>query len=573
MDQRPWHKHWPKGQPFSINYPEVSVDIILRTTERRFPNRPAVVFQGVEYTYSDIWEGAQRFSAALFDMGIGKGDVVSLHLINCPQFAMAYYGIVLSGAIYSPANPLLSTRELEYQLNDCGAIAVVTFDMYAETLLKVRANTGLRHVIITNMAEGTIREPMNTSDLCNDAISFQHLLNTHLPEPPKVDINPKEDLVHLAYTGGTTGLSKGVMLTHYNVVSSVLQGYLWGASGEPVVRDSILEIENKVQDSPGTHWEYDKEDGTGVMVNVTPWFHAMGTIGYLNMNFFRGFTTILHMRFEPIAYLDDAEKYKATYMGGAPPVYLALLNTPDFHKRDFRHIKRVASGAAPLAVDLMDRLHDAFPDAIINEAYGLTESTLITTSNPSNWNGLRKVGSVGIPLYDTEVKIVDIETGNRELAVGESGEVCIKGPQVMQGYYNKPDATAETLRDGWLHTGDIGCFDEDGYLSIVDRKKDMLIYKGYNVYPRELEELLFQHSNVVNCTVIGVPDPMVGEYPKAFVVKHPEKDVDKEALMTYVNKQVAPYKKLRDIEFIKEIPVSAAGKVLKRELRDRERES
>lgn len=569
MEMKPWHKHWPKGQPWSLNYPEVTADIFLKSAAFKYPDRVALVFMGAEYTYAELWEKARRFAAALADMGIGKGDVVSLHLPNCPQFAIAYYGIFIAGATFSPANPLLSQRELEYQLHDCGARAIVTFDLFAAPVMEVRPRTKIEQVIITNGLEAVEHQPMDMSPFGN-ALSFQKLLAEYPPDPPAVTLNPRVDLAHLAYTGGTTGLSKGVMLTHYNVVVNVLQYGLWSSSGEPVVRDGILYVEKMYQNPPGEHWEFIQEEGEGVTVNVTPWFHAMGTIGYLNILFMSGTTVITHPRFDPVAYLDDAEKYGATSIGGAPPLFLAMLNTPGFAKRNFSKVKRLSSGAAPLAVDLLQKLSAAFPEALVVEAYGLTEVTMGATANPANRSGLRKVGTVGIPVYDTEVKIVDLETGTRELPCGEEGEICVRGPQCMLGYYHKPEATAEVLRDGWVYTGDIGRMDEDGYVCIVDRKKDMLIYKGYNVYPRELEELLFQHPAVASCTVIGIPDPEVGEWPKAFVVRQPGLTISETSLMDYVNSQVVPYKKLREVEFVEEIPVSAAGKVLKRLLRERE---
>jgi len=572
MEEKIWHKHWPKGQPWSIDYPQVPVYAILKTAAHKFPQRTAVIFSGVEYRYEQLWEEAQRFATALADLGIGKGDVVSLHLVNCPQFAAAYYGILLAGATFSPANPLLSSRELQYQLSDCGAKAVVTFDAFARSLLQVRARTPLKHVIVTSVREGVTREPMETESFGEDVLSFRNLVASYPPEPPRVGLEPKKDLAHLAYTGGTTGVSKGVMLTHFNVLANVLQSAIWSSTGDPVLRDGIIYFENLYQNPPGEHWEYVQEEGQGVCVNVTPWFHAMGTIGYLNIMMLRGYTLVLHPRFDPVAFLDDLEKYKATYLGGAPPIFVSLLNTPGFQKRDLSSVKRVSSGAAPLPVDLLERLRIALPDAVIIEAYGLTEVCMGATYNPANWTGLRKVGTVGVPVFDTQVKIVDMETGTKELPIGEEGEICVKGPQCMQGYYNKPEATAEVLREGWVHTGDIGRMDEDGYLTIVDRKKDMLIYKGYNVYPRELEELLFQHPAVANCTVIGVPDPAVGEWPKAFVVRKPGQEVTEKDLMDFVNDQVVPYKKVREVEFLEEIPVSPAGKVLKRLLRQKEEE-
>lgn len=571
MMEKPWHKHWPCGQPWLLDYPEAPVDIILRSAARKFPDRAGIIFSGAVYTYAELWEGAQRFAAALASLGVGKSDVVALHLPNCPQFVMAYYGIFLAGATFSPVSPLLSPRELEFQLNDCRAKVVVTFDLFARPLLAIRERTGVKCVIVTGGQEARQKAPADYEALGDDLISFQNLLERHQPVPPGVALEPKKDIAHLAYTGGTTGRSKGVMLTHYNVVANTIQYTCWSTSGRPVVREEVIYIEDKYQDPPGTLREFTSGEGEDVTINVTPWFHAMGTIGYLNRFVIRGFTVILHPRLEPEKYLEDAEKYRVTYIGGAPPLFLAILNAPGFGRRDLRSVKYLASGAAPLAVELLEKLKKAFPDAVVVEAYGLTEATMGVTANPSNRSGLRKAGTVGIPVYDTEVKIVDLETGEKELPPGETGEICVRGPQVMLGYLNQPEETAGVLRGGWLYTGDIGFMDDDGYITIVDRKKDMLIYKGYNVYPRELEEILFRHPGVANCTVIGVEDPAVGEFPKAFVVKKPGYAVSEQELLDYVNKEVVFYKKLREVEFVEEIPVSQAGKVLKRVLREEER--
>jgi len=279
---------------------------------------------------------------------------------------------------------------------------------------------------------------------------------------------------------------------------------------------------------------------------------------------------VVHPRFDAGAYLHDIARHEAKVFGGAPPLFQAMLNHPDIGSLDLSGVRLVASGAAPLPVELLDAMSRRLPNGVLMEAYGLTEATMGATANPANWSGLRKAGSVGIPIFDTEVKIAHVDDPDREMPPGELGEICIKGPQVMRGYYHRPEETAQVLRGGWLLTGDIGRMDEDGYLYVVDRKKDMLIYKGYNVYPRDLEEVLFSHPAVANCTVIGKPSADVGEVPKAFVVLKPGAVTSAEELMAYVATQVAPYKKIREIEFLDEIPVSLAGKALKRELRERE---
>jgi long-chain acyl-CoA synthetase len=291
----------------------------------------------------------------------------------------------------------------------------------------------------------------------------------------------------------------------------------------------------------------------------------MGTVGYLNNLAISGTTMVVFPKFEPKEYLDGVQKYNATMLGGAPQLYIPLVNLPDFDSYDLSGIKLAASGAAPLVKSVLDKMLDAF-SGLVSEGYGMTECTMGATSNPPERSKIRP-GSVGIPVFDTECKVVDLETGE-DLPPEKEGEICIKGPQVMQGYWNKPEETAEVLKDDWLYSGDIGKMDEDGYFYITDRKKDMIIYKGYNVYPRELEEAIFTHPAVEQCAVVGKPDLDVGEAPVAFVQLKQDADITAEEVMEHTNSQVAAYKKIREVKFLDAIPVSAAGKVLKRQLRD-----
>jgi len=291
----------------------------------------------------------------------------------------------------------------------------------------------------------------------------------------------------------------------------------------------------------------------------------MGVIGYLSVPLLAGFTIVIHQRFEPGAFLADLERFGATMIGGAPPVFVALLRHPDFSTRDLSAVRGISSGAAPLPAPVLAALRERFPDAVIGEGYGLTEVTMMATGNPSWRSGARKPGTVGVAVQDTEVRITDMD--GTQVPTGERGEVCIRGPQVMQGYHHHPEATAEVLHEGWLRTGDIGVLDAEGYLSIVDRAKDMLLYKGYNVFPRELEELLHAHPAVAGAAVVGSPDEEAGELPVAFVVAVPGSGLTAEQVQEHVNAQVVPYKKLREVHLVDAIPVSAAGKVLRRELR------
>lgn len=544
-----------------MSYPEVPVGAVLAGSARRWQDRVALHYGTRELTYTQLYERACAFANALREAGIRPRDVVAIHLPNCPQYAIAYYGILLAGGTFTPANPLLPPADLAAQLADAGAVAIVS---WAQAFPAVPAQT-LRFALVTNREQGldpAVRLAEHGS-ADHAAIDFEAFHADAPTTAPEIDID-LDGLAHLAYTGGTTGRSKGVMLPHRNVVTNVLQyGCLGSGTRWDLDSDGGIVLADQ-----GPPEEYPVRLGQSVVVNVTPWFHAMGTIGGLNVPLLSGTTSVLHERFDPAAYLADVERFRATSMGGAPPLYAALLRHPDFAKRDLSSVRALNSGAAPLPVEMIAALHRRLgEDVAIIEGYGLTEVTMGATANPSNRSGLRRQGTVGVPVPDTEVRVVDPE--GEPVPVGETGEVVIRGPQVMVGYKDRPEETAATLRGGWLHTGDVGVLDEDGYLRIVDRTKDMLLYKGYNVYPRELEELLFREDGVVGAAVVGRPDPEVGELAVAFVVAPGRTQEEAEAIRAAVNAQVLPYKRIREIRLVDEIPVSAAGKVLKRELRER----
>jgi long-chain acyl-CoA synthetase len=558
---------WPDEWPKSLNYPKQPVYSLLDHTAARVPNRLAIIFGGMELTYSELKNLADRFANALISLGIKKGETVAIHLPNCPQFAIAYYGALKAGAIFTPLNPLLAPKEVTYQLNDSEAKILISLDLVYPGVCSIVPDTKVEKVITTSIADcyNPLIQPLKPLEKIPvpDTIDMSSLLKKHQPEVPEVEIDVFSDLAHLAYTGGTTGLSKGVMLTHYNVVVNTYQYSYWltGAQIEiidgvtiPVFPPGVDPIEDRLT-AP------DRETA----LVVVPWFHAMGTVGYLNCQVIGGTTMIVFPRFEPKEYLDAIPKYNATMLGGAPQLYIPLVNHPDFDSYDLSGIKFAASGAAPLANSVLARMLDVF-SGLVSEAYGLTECTMGATSNPPQRSKIRP-GSVGIPVFDTECKVVDLETGEN-LPAGKEGEICIKGPQVMQGYWNNPEETAEVLKDDWLHTGDIGKMDTDGYFYITDRKKDMMIYKGYNVFPRELEEVIFRHSAVEQCAVVGKPDLDVGEAPVAFIQLRQGAEVTAEEIMQHTNSQVAAYKKIREVRFLDAIPVSPAGKMLKRALRE-----
>nr|WP_042195606.1 AMP-binding protein [Kibdelosporangium sp. MJ126-NF4]CEL22112.1 Long-chain-fatty-acid--CoA ligase [Kibdelosporangium sp. MJ126-NF4]CTQ92893.1 Long-chain-fatty-acid--CoA ligase (EC 6.2.1.3) [Kibdelosporangium sp. MJ126-NF4] len=513
---------WPPHVGRKLDYPEVAVSAILAGSTRRFGDRVAFRHHDAELTYNQLWRQACQFANGLVSRGIKPGDRVAVLMPNCLAYPPAYYGLLLAGATFVPVNPLMPEQAVAAQTQDAGVALTVT------------------------------------------AAQVPEICAGQPDTPPDVKIDIYRDLAHLAYTGGTTGRSKGVRLPHRNVVVNSLQFACWQSGSVPALDDAGGLVLDQVSDPA----EHGLRVGDGRGINLTPWFHAMGTIGGLNILMLEGFSVTLHDRFDPAAYLADAEKYQVNFMGGAPALYAGMLACPDIRTRDLTSVLAIGSGAAPMPHEMTKALQAIMPNAVIAEGYGLTEVTMGAACSPTFRSGLRKVGTVGVPVFDTEIKLVPVEGGDETVPTGERGEVCVKGPQVMLGYHNRPEETADVLVDGWLHTGDIGVFDEDGFLSIVDRKKDMLIYKGYNVYPRELEELLIAHPDVAMAAVVGRKSDDVGELPVAFVV--PSKpDVVAAALMADINEQVVPYKRLREVIITDQIPISAAGKILKRELRDR----
>jgi long-chain acyl-CoA synthetase len=520
---------WPPGLPTSLDYPDVPVGALLAGSARRFGDRIAFRRGDDELSFAELWRRSCRFAHALADRDIGVGSPVALRMSNCLAYPVAYYGLHLAGAVFVPVNPLLPEREAAALMADAGTVLTLT-EADVPAMCAVGSAAG--------------------SDVA-----------------PPVDIDPGRDLAHLAYTGGTTGRSKGVRLTHRNVVVNTVQHGCWHHGALPALDGDGPPV-GVVLDQVGSPREWPTRLGTGIFINLMPWFHAMGTIAGMNVPLLAGMTTVLHDRFDPVAYLADAERFRVTYLAGAPALYAGLLACPDIRTRDLSSVRAIGSGGAPMPVDMIEALRELMPDAVICEGYGLTEVTMGATNPPANASGLAKPGSVGVPMFDTEIRIVPADGGLDPLPAGESGEICVHGPQVMSGYHNNPAATAEVLTGGWLRTGDIGVFDTDGYLSIVDRKKDMLIYKGYNVYPRELEALLTAESGIAAAAVVGRPDHDVGELPVAFVVPKSGHQLDADELMAAVNDQVAPHQKLRELRFVARLPISAAGKILKRELRD-----
>ncbi|MGH3626451.1 MAG: class I adenylate-forming enzyme family protein, partial [Sciscionella sp.] len=404
----------PPPLPTTLDYPEVPVGAILAGAAHRFGERVAFRHGSDELTFTALWLRASHFAHGLVDAGVGTADVVAMHLPNCLAFPIAYYGTLLAGATFSPANPLLPANDLAAQLTDCGAKAVVTFGPMSAPLFAVRDQVNPRLVVVHRPTSG------------GDFVDFEDFGADSPDTPPAVTIDVYQQLAHLAYTGGTTGRSKGVRLPHRNVVVNALQYACWGSGSVPALdADGYLSL-NQIGDES----EWPTRLGTGISISLTPFFHAMGTIDGLNVPMLTGGTTVLHDRFDPKAYLADAERLRVTTMGGAPPLFGALLACPDLPTRDLSSVRGISSGAAPLPTDMINSLRRLLPDAVICEGYGLTEVTMGATSSPSARSATRKVGAVGPPVFDTEVKIVAADGGEQPLPTGTAGEVCVRGPQV-----------------------------------------------------------------------------------------------------------------------------------------------
>lgn len=547
MEDRPWLKAYMSAVPHSLAYEEVPMAAILARSAADFPDRAALVYMGKKISYRELDRLVNQFAGVLADLGIKPGDRVSVLLPNIPQIVIAFYGIWRAGAIAVPNNPLYTDRELEHQFNDSGSTALITLDLLGPRMLALRPKTGIKTIIachINDYLPFPLKQlfPFVKKDMYKrytpapNFFEYRETMTSPPASPPTVSC-ALDDTALIPYTGGTTGPSKGVVLSHRNI------SYL----------TQIIKS-----------WFFDLHETHQTELAVFPFFHIAGFMTVMNTSILLGWTDVLVPKPEPRTVLDMLLKFKPTIVPAVPTIYTGLLALPDFKQADLSFIKGFFSGAAPLALETINELKDA-TGADLVEAYGMTESSALITITP--WRGQIKAGSAGVPLPDTELKIVDLDTGTEEMPVGKEGEIIFKGPQMCQGYYNNPDETAHTIRDGWLYTGDIGKLDEDGYLYIVDRKKDMIIASGYNIYPRDIDEVLFEHPQVEEACTIGIPHTYRGETVKAFIVPKAGSDLKEEELDRYCREQLAPYKVPKLYEFIDELPKSAVGKILRKDLR------
>jgi len=558
MEERVWHKRYDKNVPRSLNYPDVPLFRFLDETAVKFPDRTAITFLGKHISYRQLLSYANSLARGLANLGLKKGDRVTLYLPNVPHMVIGYYAVLKAGGICVPTNPLYTERELSHQVKDSGSTMLITLDLDL-TLSKVKAiikETDLKKVIVGRVSDFlpfpknllypfVKRKDLTDVPATGEYVAFKELVARSEPLPPQVEVDT-DDVGVLMYTGGTTGVSKGAMLTHRNLVANTLQTFCWATSGE-------------MSDTPQES-----------IMTVLPLYHSFSMTVCMNHGIRRGARLILFpTRPKPdlsdfLAMIRDEQP---TLLPGVPTLYTAMANHPRVKEYGVDCIKICNSGAAPLPVEVMQKF-EAVTGAKIIEGYGLSETTPVATCNPLL--GERKPGSIGIPVPDTDLRLVDQETGTRDVGPGEAGEILIRGPQVMKGYWNRPEETANALKDGWLYTGDVARMDEDGYFFIVDRKKDMIISGGFNIFPREVEEVLYEHPKVLEAAVIGVKDERSGERVKAFVVLKEGETATAEEIIAFCRERLTAYKVPKLVEFRKELPKSNVGKVLRRKLREEE---
>ncbi|MFX1571711.1 MAG: long-chain fatty acid--CoA ligase [Promethearchaeota archaeon] len=544
--EKPWLKHYDEDVPAEIDIPEMNILEFLDNSTEEFGGRTAIWFMKNKISYKKFKDVADKLATVLVDLGVKKGDVVAIMLPNMPQFMFSFYGILKAGGIVTACSVLHTEHELAYQLNDAGAEIIIAWDNQLEKIMNIKERTRLRHIIITNILDYGPMAPRNPPEIAG-TLQFLNLIEKIKPNLPKFETNAKEDVAILQYTGGTTGLPKGAMLTHYNLVANCMQMYEWNKS--------VL------------------QRGKMTALTTLPLFHIYGMQVCMNSFIYSGTTIALHP--DPRDQKGLFEVIKATHPAlfpGVPTMYMRLLERDDLedYAKDLRSIKICNTGAAPMPPEVLKEFEER-TGALIIEGYGMTEASPVTHVNPVK--GTRKIGSVGLAVSNTEYILVDIDDYTKIMPQGESGEIMIKGPQVMKGYWNKPEETENQLKDRWLLTGDIGKMDEDGYLFIVDRKKDMIDVSGFKVYPREVEDVLFEHEAVENASIIGIPDPDTPgiERVKAFIVLkdgYKETDEIKAEIKEFLRQNIAPYKVPREIEFRKELPETLVGKVLRKDLKD-----
>ena len=522
-------KGYPEQVSRTLDYPDKTMPQLLEDIAVEYGDLDAYIFAGKKATYREFVEQVGRFAAALTELGVKKGDRVAIMAPNCPQYIISYYALLKIGGIVVQTNPMYTPREVEHQLKDSGAEYMVVYDALYPTVRAVESKTKLEKVVVFSLGDEHPAEGHNIYD-------FNKLLADTPNRPPAVDIDLDQDIAIFQYTGGTTGVSKGAMLTHGNVMRNAYMVKSW-------THDAIMGEERSLI--------------------VLPMFHSYGMTTSMNSAILHAATLILVPRFDPDEVLKLIQAYRPTFFHGVPTMYAALLQHPNLKDFDISSIRTCITGGSSMPVEVQQKFQQ-ITGATILEGYGLSEASPVTHCNPLGNEA--KVGSIGIIYPDTYCKVVDVATGEQELGVGEVGELIIRGPQVMKGYWNMPEETAVTLRDGWLYTGDIAKMDEDGYFYIVDRKKEMIIAGGYNIYPRDIEEVLYELPGVVEAAAAGVPDKYRGETVWAFLVLEDGISMTEEEVRNFCRERLARYKVPRVVQFMDELPKTTVGKILRRRL-------
>ncbi len=556
MSERPWQHVYDVGVPTHLEFEDFPVTAFLRRAAEHHGDAPALIFQNRRLTYRELLDHVDRFAAALVGLGVVRDSRVAIQLPNLPQAVIAYYATLSLGAQAVLTNPLYVEREIEHQWNDAGCTVAVTTDfLFARRIAAIRSALPVEHYVVTAIPD-YLRFPLNwlaplklkranpplmaRVDPEPNVHQMKALIRQHEPVPNDVAID-LDDTAVLQYTGGTTGVSKGTMLTHRNLSYNVQQISSWF-----------------------TRFERGRE----VCMTSLPLFHSFGMTVCMNYPVYLAAAMILMPDPRDISALTRAiEKHRVTLLPAVPAQFNAINHFPGADRLDLTSVKACVSGSAPLPVDVCERF-EQLTGGRIAEGFGLTETSPVTHCNPLA--GIRKIGSIGVPLPDTDAKVVSLDDRDATLPVGEEGELVIKGPQVMRGYWGQPEDTAHAIRDGWFHTGDIAVVDEDGFFFIVGRIKDMIVAGGYNIYPDEVDRVLMSHPDVVESATIGVPDEKRGETVKSFVVRRPGHDITAESLVEFCRAELAPYKIPRRVEFRDTLPKSTVLKVLRRELRAEE---
>ena len=573
LAQMPWHRFYPQTIRSALDgydLPEVPLYRLLESSAKYYPHSIAVVYEPANFivSYKDLYALSKRFAAGLrHRFNLAKGDRVAIFSRNYPEFLIAMYGVLMAGGTYVACNPILTKDEVTYQLADSESrIAIVSDD--AKEMFKditTENKTALQQVIVFNRDDDLKPTFLRDRPLGSEP-AFHPFMDVFADAPlDKPAIDPKTDLAGIIYTAGTTGVPKGVMVSHYNAVSSCLLYYSVYTGTFPALdHEGFLVCKNHRKDLTDA-WEFPMRYGIDSAIAAAPWTHMMGFIAHLHCSIMAAVTIFPVPEFKVEKALEMIRKWKISFAGGAPQMMSMILSRPDIDEQDLSSIRVWTTGGAPCPVAVGTAFEKRI-GGIISEGYSLTEATMSSTKNFANRSAIRKWGSIGVPLPFTEVKIVDAETGTQEMPVDTDGELIHNGPQVALGYLNKPEETAEMLRNGWLYTGDIARMDADGFFRITGRKKDIIIYKGYNIAPRMIEEVIYEHPGVSQCAVVGQKDEVAGEIPVAFVTLKEEAATTPEEIAAFVNDKVAGYKKVRKVIIVDKLPMSGFGKVLRKEL-------